>query len=190
MKARSSVPEFTLEDESGDNARAMASSAPLRSLADVDWAAWRPKDTATLLFVVRDDRILLIRKLRGLGAGKINGPGGRLDPGETPIEAAVREVEEELLITPLDPVECGQLRFQFVDGYSIHGYVFRASTFEGQPGETAEAIPLWTPIDRIPYDEMWADDRYWLPLMLEEKPFSGRFIFDGDDMLDHRIELL
>jgi len=158
-----------------------------RRLDEIDWPSWRAKDLATLLFVVRDDRILLIRKRRGLGAGKINGPGGRLDDGETPLEAAVREVEEELRITPLDPVERGQLRFQFVDGYSIHGFVFFASEFNGVPRTTEEAIPIWTPLDAIPYEEMWADDRYWLPLFLEGKSFSGRFIFDGDDMLDHEI---
>jgi 8-oxo-dGTP diphosphatase len=161
-----------------------------RKLEDVDWASWQPEDVATLLFVVRDSRILLIRKLRGLGAGKINGPGGRLDDGETPVEAAVREVEEELCITPLDPVERGQLKFQFVDGYSLHGFVFRATDFRGEPRTTDEAIPIWTPLDGIPYEEMWADDRHWLPLLLEGRRFSGRFIFDEDEMLDYEIETL
>lgn len=159
-----------------------------RTLSDIDWESWRARDLATLLFIVEEERILLIRKLRGLGAGKINAPGGRLDDGETPVEAAVREVEEELCITPLDPVACGELRFQFVDGYSIHGFVFRASTYRGEPTETAEAVPMWVPRDRIPYEEMWADDEYWLPLLLAGKAFSGRFVFDGDEMLDYEIE--
>ena len=67
-----------------------------------DWSTWTPKDTATLLFVLRGDEVLLIRKKRGLGAGKYNGPGGRLEPGETALACAVREVEEELCITPRD----------------------------------------------------------------------------------------
>ena len=36
---------------------------------DIDWATWKPVETATLVFVQRDDEILLIRKKRGLGAG-------------------------------------------------------------------------------------------------------------------------
>ena len=51
----------------------------------------------------------------------------------------------------------GELFFQFVDGYSIHVWVFRAAGYEGEPAETEEAIPLWFATDEIPYDEMWAD---------------------------------
>ena len=78
----------------------------------VDWNRWRAEEHATLLFVLVRGEVLLIEKKRGLGAGKINGPGGRLEPGETPLACAVREVEEELRITPLDVEARGELRFQ------------------------------------------------------------------------------
>lgn len=149
----------------------------------IDWANWTPRDKATLLFVIQDGRILLIRKKRGLGAGKINGPGGRVDPGETYEQCAVREVQEELCITATQVQLAGELYFQFVDGYSIYAKVFKAAGHEGTPTETSEAIPLWTPVDAIPYDEMWQDDIYWLPAMLEGKSFVGKFVFDGDKML-------
>lgn len=156
-----------------------------RRVVDIEWSTWNAVDQATLLFVVRDGEILLIRKKRGLGAGKINGPGGRVDPGELPEQGAVREAQEEIGITPHAPIEKGQLSFQFVDGYSIHVHVFQTDSFSGTPYETDEAIPLWFSTENIPYDEMWADDRIWLPLMLDGKPFSGRFIFEGDTMLDY-----
>lgn len=159
------------------------------SLQEIDWEGWKPTERATLLFVVRDDRVLLIRKKRGLGAGKINGPGGRIDDGELPVEAAVREVREELCITPTDVRQHGELLFQFTDGFSIHGYVFRADSWEGEPEETDEAIPLWTPLDRIPYEEMWADDRIWLPWLLDRRCFRGWLLFEEDDLLEHRFEL-
>ena len=62
----------------------------------IDWQRWEPDEHATLCFVIRGGEILLIRKKRGLGAGKINGPGGRLEPGETALDCAVRETREEL----------------------------------------------------------------------------------------------
>lgn len=163
-----------------------ASEVP-RTVAEIDWSTWQAVDPATLLFVVRDEEILLIRKKRGLGAGKVNGPGGRLEAGEGPVDAAIREVQEELCVTPTGIRGYGELLFQFVDGYSIHVWVYRADDCQGTPQETDEAIPLWTPVDRIPFDEMWADDVVWLPQMLQGKHFHGRFIFDNDVMVDHDV---
>jgi len=143
-----------------------------------------------LLFVIRDGEILLIHKKRGLGAGKINGPGGHIEPGETPQQCAVREVQEELCVTPSGVRACGELRFQFTDGFALHGYVFAASDCDGEPQETAEAIPLWTPLDAIPYEKMWADDYLWIPLMLRGARFEGRFLFDGDKLLGQAVQEL
>lgn len=160
----------------------------MKKVDDVDWSTWIPKDRATLLFVIRDGHVLLIHKKLGLGAGKINGPGGRIEAGETPLECAVREVQEEVCVTPTDVRPHGELFFQFLDGHSIHGHVFSATDCEGEAQETAEAIPIWTPLNAIPYEKMWEDDRYWFPLVLEGKSFSARFIIDGDRVADYRFD--
>lgn len=156
--------------------------------ADINWAAWTPHERATLMLIIRDGQILLIHKKRGLGAGKFNGPGGRIEIGETPEAAAIREVREEICVTPVGVQPAGELFFQFVDGHSIHGYVFTASGVEGTPEETDEAVPHWFPVTAIPYHAMWADDRIWMPLLLEGRPFVGRFLFDGDQMLGAEIQ--
>jgi len=145
---------------------------------------------ATLVFVLREKEVLLIHKKRGLGAGKINGPGGKIEAGETPLQAAIREAEEELKITPLDLKEMGVLHFQFVDGLAIHCVVFTAGGFSGVPEETDEAIPEWFNLEEIPYQRMWEDDRYWLPGMLEGKKFAAYFDFDDELMLSKRIDWL
>jgi 8-oxo-dGTP diphosphatase len=150
----------------------------------VDWETWAPTERANLCFIFREGEVLLIRKKRGLGAGKINGPGGRLEPGETALHAAERETMEEVCVRPLAPRQLGDLRFQFVDGYALHCAVFRAEGCEGIPAETEEADPFWVPTGAIPYDEMWADDAVWFPLLIEGRTFSGRFVFDGERMLE------
>src|SRR5262245_43163937 len=162
----------------------------MRTLDDVDWERWRPDVRATLLFVVRDGRILLIRKKRGLGAGKINGPGGKLGPGETPLAGAIREVEEEIGVTPTGVEQRGEILFQFTDGLALQGFVFVASGCQGRLRETDEATPFWTPVDRIPYTELWADAGFWMPWLLGGRKFSGRALFDGDALLDQRFEAL
>ena len=160
----------------------------MRSVADIDWSSWRPTDVAVLLFVLQGGRALLIHKKRGLGAGNISAPGGRLEPGETPEMAAIRETREEVGVTPVSPLRRGRLRFQFVDGYSLDCHVLSSDRCEGEAYETDEAIPLWTPLHEFPYERMWADDRLWIPLMLAGRPFSGRFVFDADRIVDHVLE--
>jgi len=158
-------------------------------VAEIDWVHWSAVDLATLIFIIRKGEILLIRKKRGLGAGKINGPGGRLEPGETPEACAMRELDEELGVVAVDPIRLGDHRFQFVDGYSTFVHVYRASDLQGIPVETDEAIPIWVNLDAIPFNEMWEDDRLWLPLLVAGKRFSGYWIFEGDRMLDYRLEV-
>jgi len=149
--------------------------------------SWRAVHKATLLFVVSGSRVLLIRKKRGLGAGKINGPGGKLDPGETLIECATREIHEELGVVVTECSPAGRLRFQFIDGYSIDVAPFIADRYEGIPVETEEAIPLWFKVSNIPYHEMWEDDRIWLPRVLAGEQVNGRFIFDGDRIVEQDV---
>lgn len=163
--------------------------ARVSRVADIDWTRWRPTDVATLVFIVSGGRVLLIRKKRGLGAGKINAPGGRLDDGESPEACAAREVQEELRTRPVGLAAAGILRFQFTDGYGAHVHVFRASGCEGTPVETDEAVPIWAPVDAIPFEEMWADDRLWVPHLLAGRRFDGRFVFDGDTMLDQALDV-
>jgi 8-oxo-dGTP diphosphatase len=143
---------------------------------------------ATLLFVVAVDRVLLIRKRRGHGAGKINGPGGMVERGETFNECALRETAEEVGLAVDAATPLAELRFRDRDGTNLLGIAFRAERFRGTPVETAEAVPFWCPIERLPFNEMWADDILWLPWLLDRQPVIGDFYMDNEQLLAHRLE--
>lgn len=155
----------------------------------MDWSHWIPRERANLCFILNGEQVLLIRKKRGLGAGKINAPGGKIEPGETALASALRETHEEVGVVPLQPEKRAELFFQFADGYSLHCSVFLAAGCLGEPVETAEAAPFWQSRDAIPYEEMWEDDRHWLPLLLAGERLRGYFTFDGDQMKTREIEL-
>lgn len=158
-----------------------------RHFDQVPWSRWAGTHPATLLFVVSQGRILLIDKKRGHGAGLVNGPGGKLETGETPVQCAVREVEEETGVHPLGARLVGELHFQYSNGDTVHGYAFRADAYRGTLIETDEAKPFWVRFDEIPYDDMWDDDRVWLPLLLEDRPFIGRFLVHEGRLFQHEI---
>jgi 8-oxo-dGTP diphosphatase len=144
---------------------------------------------ATLCYPVDGDRVLLIEKQRGVGDGKVNGPGGKLEPGETPRECVVREVREEVGVD-VAPWKVGELHFTFGDDPFMFVHVYRADDPSGEPEPSAEAEPFWCPVDEIPYDRMWDDDRYWVPHLLDGTKFRGDAVFDadGDELLDWELE--
>ena len=153
----------------------------------IDWRSWEPGIRATLMFVKDGADVLLIRKMRGIGAGKINAPGGKIDLGETPLQSAIRETQEEVEVTPINPRKMGELSFAMTDMPDIFVHVFMAGAHEGTPVETPEAIPMWTPQYKIPYELMWEDDQYWLPRMLEGERFRARFKFEGERIVWKRL---
>lgn len=156
---------------------------------DINWNIWKADQFAVITYIFSNDSVLLIHKKRGLGAGKVNAPGGHIEAGETELEAAVRETEEEVGLTPLNMSHAGKLYFQFADGLKMEGTVFIADDFKGQLTETDEADPFWIPIADIPYQHMWEDDLLWLPHVIKGKIINGHFIFKEDKMLSYKMEI-
>lgn len=160
----------------------------LHDVALVNWDTWTPQEKAVLCIIRKQENILLIHKKTGLGTGKVNFPGGRIEANEIPINAAIRECQEEVGLTPGDLVRRAELHFIFTDGYSLHGEVFTADSHSGTPIETREADPFWCEIRKIPFTKMWADDVHWVPLVLTGVYVKAYFIFDGDTMLSMRVD--
>lgn len=55
----------------------------------------RPLSLGAGAVVIHDGRVLLVRNIRGVTKGRYLLPAGRIDPGELPDQAAVREAFEE-----------------------------------------------------------------------------------------------
>jgi 8-oxo-dGTP diphosphatase / 2-hydroxy-dATP diphosphatase len=144
----------------------------------------------TLVLIVKGESILLGMKKRGFGAGRWNGFGGKVQPGESIEAAAQRETKEEcgVGVTAMEEVGVHEFEFERERGTILEVHVFRVDTFTGEPRETEEMRPQWFPIDVIPFDSMWPDDRYWVPLFLDGKKFRTRFLFgEGDTVLEQTI---
>ncbi|MDR7578462.1 MAG: NUDIX domain-containing protein [Armatimonadota bacterium] len=150
---------------------------------------------ATLCFPVRDGQVLLLRKAEGLwGGGKWNGPGGKLLAGEDPEQGAAREVREETGLQVRRLRFSGVLRFRFgTDGPPAWVvYVFTAEEFSGSVTASREGLLRWHPVQDLPLDRMWEDDRYWLPQVLAGRRVWGDFHFDAqaEHLEEGRVVLL
>ena len=153
------------------------------------------------LVLLRDPasaRILLGHKKHGFGAGKLNGFGGKVEPGETLLRCALREMEEEsgLALQPAELRHVGFLTFHFAgrEGEELHVHVFAAQRSAGaggaaEPVETDEMAPVWVPEAAVPFASMWADDKHWFPHLLAGGRFRGVFTFAGhEEITAHTLE--
>ncbi len=131
------------------------------------------------------DEVLLGEKLYGLGKGRLVGPGGKIESGETPTKAAVREVAEEvgLQVDPADLTVVGRLDYEFPDKpeWSQRSWVLTARRWTGEVRASDELVPRWVPVAEIPYDAMWSDAKLWLPSVLVGGNAVARAVFGSDN---------
>lgn len=149
------------------------------------------KKIATVLVVIENGKMLLGMKKRGFGAGRWNGFGGKLEENETIEEAAIRETKEECGIIVKNIVRMGILDFEFPNktDWDQQVHFFAAFEYDEEPKETEEMKPGWFEFSEIPFEQMWPDDKFWVPMILDNKKFQGKFVFgDGDEILEHKIE--
>lgn len=143
---------------------------------------------ATICLLRKDDGVLLAMKKRGFGAGKWNGVGGKVKVGETAKQAAIREAQEEIGITPVNLEQVAVLDFHFPDipaekNWDQQVIVFKVNKWKGDPTESEEMAPKWFKISEVPYDQMWSDDIHWMPKVFAGQKVRAKFIFSGEEKL-------
>ncbi len=136
---------------------------------------------ATLAIITRGNEVLLGHKLGKplIGAGTLNGPGGHVEAGESPLACAVRETQEEVGIT-LDIATT--TRIAIIDFYAggvldFRVFVYHATEWSGEPMTTDSMAPEWHAIEKIPWDRMLESDKEWFPLLLCGERFRARVYY-------------
>ncbi len=138
--------------------------------------------TLALLIDEEHQTILLGRKKTGdYGIGTLNGPGGSLEDGESPLEGIIRETREEfgieLALDEVQPVATLTCHAGGTPDALVH--VFISHKWSGAPKESDEMIPTLVPLSAIPYEHMLEGDRHWMPRALNKnsEPFCAHIFY-------------
>jgi mutator protein MutT len=126
-------------------------------------------ETAPRLRVVaaviwRDGRMLFTRRPPGGPLGlQWEMPGGKIEPGETPDQALVRELAEELGVTAHAHETLAVERHDYAHGTRVDVHFIRA-TFEGEPRPASEAVHelCWWAPDEVDLASVLEGDREFL----------------------------
>ena len=145
----------------------------------------KPAKGSTIVFLVRRKggkvvQVLHAMKKRGFGMGWWNGPGGKLEPGETFRRAAIRETFEEIGVTAKRLEKVMEVSFLFPHKPALDQttHVFLCDVWTGEPKESEEMKPAWFAPWDIPYQQMWPSDHVWIPRVLAGEIIESQIMFD------------
>ncbi len=147
---------------------------------------------AAVCLIKKGEEVLFIMPSRGDSKGRWNLPGGKIEPGETPEDCAIREGHEETGLKINEVTKHGIIDC-YVEGkglfYRLH--IFSANSFSGEPRATEEGELKWFQVSELPFSKMWPSDIIWIPLVLEGKKFDADFHYDAEKkkVLSHEIKL-
>ena len=120
--------------------------------------------------------------------GKWNGLGGKLIPGETPEQCAVREIWEESGLKVVSMQLKGLLTFpKFALDEDWYAFVFVVDDFEGELKESPEGFLKWIENEKLCDLALWEGDRFFLPWLDQPGFFSAKFIYEDGHYIDHEV---
>lgn len=147
------------------------------------------------VFIRKQRRVLLAQRMHtAVASGKWGAPGGTVEPGESILSAARREMREEIGINPSDLAPIGELRFHAENSPGREspfyiGYFFESYNFDGKIAESSEARPEWFDIDQLPWEAMWPTDEYWLPLALSGRKVKVRIVTSAESLVGQTVSV-
>lgn len=136
---------------------------------------------ATLCFLLEGEGIWLGTQLRGLFKGALNGPGGKVEDGESIIDCLVRETYEELEVILLGELrQCARITAYVGDVQPfLDVHVFMSTAWYGTPKATKE---MEAPKIHyaLPFDRLVAGTEVWLPLVLTGQKLDVELFLSAD----------
>ena len=148
---------------------------------------------ATLCYLRRHNKTLMmhrIKKENDIHQDKWNGLGGKFNPGESPEECVIREIEEESGFIIENPVLKGVLTFpEFAANEDWYVFVFVATEFDGKMIDSAEGNLEWIDNENLLDLNLWEGDRHFIKLLDKDVFFTGKFYYKNGKLIDHNITI-
>ncbi|WP_259417698.1 NUDIX hydrolase [Bacillus toyonensis] len=153
----------------------------------------------TLCFIKRNEEILMLNREYDPVKGLWNGVGGKIEPGETPLASAIREIKEE---TDID-VKQNQIQFKgivkwedssYPGGMYVYVVELQNEVTYDTPKKVSEGILDWKSVSWILSDYNYGVGEM-LPKLLPEVLHNEfilehNFVLSNHKLIDYRNEEL
>ena len=124
---------------------------------------------STLIYALRGDQVLMLYRHKEPNLDLWVAPGGKIEPGESPRECAIRELWEETGLYALNP----ELRAIITEVSPLPDYqwlmfVYRTQVADGEAvGDDREGRLRWFPVDEAPHLPIPQADALFYPLVID-----------------------
>ena len=136
----------------------------------------------TVLCVVRDGTRILLQNRRKADWQGFAPPGGHVEPGESVVQAVIREMEEETGLA-VRPKLCGVKQFPLEQGGRYLVFLFLADEFTGTLRSSTEGEMVWIERDRLGEYPTVSDLPELLAVMEGEDLWEFQYVIENGDWL-------
>ncbi|MBN1888465.1 MAG: NUDIX domain-containing protein [Thermoflexales bacterium] len=148
--------------------------------------------THVLCFLTRGKRVLMLHRNKAPNRGLWNGVGGRIEPGEAPLAACLREVREESGYVLSTARFAGLLTWQGFELPPGGLYLFTAPAPAGNPVSCEEGILRWQPRAWVlSSPQVVANIHIFGPAVLDGAPLQAyHFEYGNGQIVHHELKPL
>lgn len=142
----------------------------------------KPVRNAVKCILIENEKIVITKYLKGRKQGYYDIPGGKIEEGETPEKAAIREMKEETGIKVSNLIKKGTFEVEYPDRIFIFE-VFIANDYQGNPQNFEENTSEWMDIKLL-----LEKDKILSNILLLKKPYND-FLYNEETSFKMKVEV-